>query len=207
MGDDSTRGWASLERWSPRLFVLAAVFLLVGATNSGLAFVFESDAVDAWGTIVLEFGRIAALLGVAGLTVEVMARDRRLGGVGRGVAALAVGFVAVLTGWAALSVAGFAGDPSPFVGLPAYLLSVASFLVVGAAIVRTDAHARPVGWLLLANVAALFVVFFGRIVVPLGLLATVVPAVQALLYGRVGYSLHASVETTTESTPAETPAP
>lgn len=207
MGTVSTRGWASLEQWSPRLFVLAGVFLLVGATNSGLAFVFDSYAVDAWGTIVLEFGRIAALLGTAGLTVEVMARDGRLGYPMRIVTALAVGFVTVLTGWASLSVAGVAGDPAAFLGLPAYLLSVGSFLLAGAAVVRTEAYARWVGWLLLVNVLALFVVFFGRLVLPLGLVATVIPACQVLLYGSIGYSLHASVEMRTESAPSSKPTP
>lgn len=203
----STRLWASLEGWSPRLFVLAACFLLVGATNSGLAFVFEGYAFEAWGAIVLEFGRIAALLGTAGLTAGVLARHADLGRAARVVTALAVGFVAVLTGWAALSVAGVWGDPAPFVGLPAYLLSVGSFLLVGAAIVRTNAYARRVGWLLLANVAALFVVFFGRLVVPLDLVATVVPAVQVLLYGSVGYTLHASAVPTTETATASQPTP
>lgn len=207
MGLGSTQGWEALEGYSPRLFVLAAALLLVGATNSGLAFVFDSYALDEWGTIVLEFGRIAALLGTAGLTVEVMARDGRLGYLTRLVTALAVGFVTVLTGWASLSVAGVAGFPAAFVGLPAYVLSVSSFLLVGAAVVRTEAYARRVGWLLLVNVLALLVVFFGRLVVPLGLVATVIPACQVLLYGSVGYTLHASVEMTAESAPASKPTP
>ncbi len=207
MGMFSTRRWADLERWSPRLFVSAGVFLLVGAANSGLAFAFESYAFDAWGAIVLELGRIAALLGLAGLTVEVMTRDSRVGYLTRAVTAMAVGFVTLLTTWAALSVAGLAGDPVAVVGLPAYVLSVGSFLLVGAAVVRTEAYARRVGWLLLVNVVALLVVFFGRLVVPLGLVATVVPALQVLLYGSVGYTLHASVATTTESTPATKPTP
>lgn len=207
MGTSTTRLWTTLERWSPRLFVLAGAFLLVGAANSGLAFAFESYAFDAWGAIVLEFGRIAALLGMAGLTVEVMARDGRLGYLTRGVTVLAAGFVALLTAWAALSAAGLTGDPVAVVGLPAYVLSVGSFLLAGGAVVRTDAYARRVGWLLLVNVVALLVVFFGRLVVPLGLVATVVPALQVLLYGSVGYTLHAGVTVSTESTPATKPTP
>lgn len=207
MGLGSTRRWETLEGYSPQLFVLAAAFLLVGAANSGLAFVFESYAFDAWGAIVLELGRVAALLGAAGLTIEVTARDSRLGRVARGVTALAVGFVTLLTAWAALSVAGLLSDPIVAVGLPAWVLSVGGFLLVGVAVVRTEAYARRVGWLLLVNVVALFVVFFGRLVVPLGLVATVVPASQVLLYGSVGYTLHASVEMTAESAPASKPTP
>jgi len=187
--------------------VLAGAFLLGGAVTNGLAFAFESYAFDAWGAIVLEFGRIAALLGTAGLTVEVMARDSRLGAVTRVVTALAVGFVSVLTAWAALSMAGVAGEPIAVVGLPAYVLSVGSFLLVGAAIVRTDAYGRHVGWLLVVNVGALLVVFFGRLVVPLGLVATVVPAAQVLLYASVGYSLQAGVETAVDAVPATNPTP
>lgn len=207
MGVGSTQRWEALEGYSPRLFVLAAVFLLVGAANSGLAFVFESYAFDAWGAIVLELGRVAALLGTAGLTVEVTARDRRLGRVARGVTVLAVGVVTLLTAWAALSEAGLLGDPIAAVGLPAWVLSVGGFLLVGVAVVRTEAYARRVGWLLVVNVVALFVVFFGRLVVPLGLVATVVPACQVLLYGSVGYTLHARVEMTAESAPASKPTP
>lgn len=187
--------------------MLAAGFLLVGAANNGLAFAVESYAFDEWGVIVLELGRVAALLGTAGLTTGVMARDRRLGYLTRGITVLSVGFVALLTAWASLSVAGGAGDPAAFVGLPAYVLSVGGFLLVGGAVVRTEAYTRRVGWLLLVNVAALLVVFFGRLVVPLGLVATVIPGLQVLLYGSVGYTLHASAEATTETTPATTPTP
>lgn len=207
MGFGSTRRWETLEGYSPQLFVLAAAFLLFGAANSGLAFVFESYAFDAWGAIVLELGRLAALLGTAGLTVEVTAREGRLGRVARAVTALAVGFVTLLTAWAVLSTVGVAGDPIAAVGLPAWVLSVGGFLLVGAAVVRTEAYARRVGWLLLVNVVALFVVFFGRLVVPLELLATVIPAVQVLLYGSVGYTLDVGVVTAPESTPASDPTP
>jgi len=207
MGIDSTRGWKRLERYSPRLFVLAGAFLLVGATNSGLAVAFESYAFDEWGAIVLEVGRIAALLGTAGLTVGVRAHDTRLGSLTRGVTALSVGFVTVLTAWAALSVAGPVGEPVALVGLPAWVLSVSSFLLVGAAVLRTDAYARRVGWLLGANVAALFVVFFGRLVVPLALVATLVPALQVLLYGGVASTLRSHAAVAAEATPTTRPTP
>lgn len=185
----NSQRWETLEQWSPRLFVLAAVFLLVGAANSGLAFLVEGYRFDAWGGIILEFGRIGALLGTAGLSVGIVNRSARLGALTRAVPSLAVGFVTALTAMAALTVGGVIAEPIGIVGLLAYGVSVSAFLLVGAAIVRTGAYSRRVGGLLLVNVLALLVVFFGRVFVPLNLVATVVPGLQVLLYLGVGYAL------------------
>jgi len=57
-------------------------------------------------------------------------------------------------------------------------------------------------WFLLANVGALLVVFFGRLFVPLGLVATVMPAIQVLLYLSVGYTLRAQSVTSRQTAPA-----
>lgn len=181
--------WNRLERWTPRLFVLASVFLLVGAANSGLAFLDNGYAFDEWVGLVLELGRVAALLGAAGLSVQVAKRNAWLGNLNRVVASLAVVLVTALIALATLETAGILVDPIGVIGLVAYVLSVGTFLVVGIGVVRTGAHSRLIGGLLLANVVALLVVFFGRLVVPLDLLAAVVPGVQVLLYLGIGYDL------------------
>ena len=179
--------WKRLEEWSPRSFILAAVFLLVGAANSGLAFFVDSYTFNEWLGIVLELGRLAALLGTAGLSVVVVNRSVRLGYLTRAVASLAVVFVTALTAMATLTVAGVLADPIGVVGLLAYVLSVSAFLVVGVGVVRTGAYSRRIGGLLLVNVVALLIVFFERVFIPLGLVATVVPALQILLYLGVAY--------------------
>lgn len=183
--------WKRLEGWSPRLFILAAVFLLVGAANSGLAFFVDSYTFNEWLGIVLELGRLAALLGTAGLSVGVVNRSVRLGYLTRAVASLAVVFVTALTAMATLTVAGVLADPIGIVGLFACVLSDSAFLVVGVGVVRTGAYSRRIGGLLLVNVVALLIVFFGRSVVPLGLVATVVPTLVVLLYLGVAYDLRA----------------
>ena len=185
----SKQQWKRLEGWSPRLFILAAVFLLVGAANSGLAFFVDSYTFNEWLGIVLELGRLAALLGTAGLSVGVVNRSVRLGYLTRAVASLAVVFVTALTAMATLTVAGVLADPIGIVGLFAYVLSVSAFLVVGVGVVRTGVYSRRIGGLLLVNVVALLILFFGRVFVPLGLVATVVPGIQLLLYLSVGYTL------------------
>lgn len=197
----TTDRWHTLERWSPRLFFLAATCLLVGAANSGLAFASDTYAFNDWLGIVLEFGRLAALLGTAGISVAVVRRRERLGRFTRAVATLAIVLIGVLIAMAILTVAGVLAEPVGIVGFVAYLLSVGAFLAVGLAVVVTGAHARVVGALLLVNVVALLVVFFGRLVVPLELLAAVIPGAQTLLYVGVGYTL------TLESTPTREPAP
>lgn len=184
-----TNGWDRLERWSPRLFVLAAVFVLVGAANSGLAFLSDGYSFDVWGGIVLELGRLAALLGTAGVTVRIAERNARVGNPARAVAALAVVAIAGLLALATLEAVGILTDPIGIFGLVAYALSVGAFLSGGVGVLWTGAHSRRVGTLLLVTVAALLVVFFGRLVVPLGLVATVVPGLQALVYFGIGYDL------------------
>lgn len=196
--------WEAFERWSPRLFILAAVFLLVGAANSGLAFLGEDYAFDAWGGVILELGRIAALLGTAGLSAGIVTRSARLGALARAVPSLAVAFVTALTAMVVLTVAGVLVEPVGIVGLLAYVLSVSSFLLVGAAIVRTGAYAGRVGGFLLLNVLALLVVFFGRLFVPLNLVATVIPSLQVLLYIGVAYSLRESVVAAGQTAPTTT---
>lgn len=171
------------------MFVLAAVFLLVGAVNNGLTFLLEGYAFDAWHGIVLELGRLAALLGTAGLSIQVLRRNTRWGILNFVVTSLAVVFVTVLIGLATLKAAGFLAGSIGVVGIVAYVLSVSTFIVVGFGILRTGAYTPRIGGLLLVNVVALLVVFFGRLFVSLGLVATVVPGFQILLYLSVGHAL------------------
>ena len=48
MGSATRQRWSAIEEWSPRLFVVAGVSLVVGAANSGVAFVSESYAFGEW---------------------------------------------------------------------------------------------------------------------------------------------------------------
>jgi hypothetical protein len=201
MSFSNTTG-TTLEQWSPWLFAFAAVFLLIGAAHNGLAFLKSGYAFNNWLGLVLEFGRLTALLGAAGLSVKIARQNTWVGNVGRLVASLAVVFVTTLISMATLKAGGVLADPIGVIGLGAYVLSVSTFLVVGIGIVRTNAYSRLIGGLLLANVGALLVVFFGRLFVPLGLVATVMPGIQVLLYLSVGYTLRAQSVTSRQTAPA-----
>ena len=194
--------WATLEEWCPRLFILAGVFLLVSAANNGLAFMTDGHPFDEWLGIVLELGRLAALLGTAGVSIEVVRRNSWVGNLNRAVASLAVVSITVLIALASLDVAGVLADPIGIVGLVAYVLSVSAFFVVGIGVIQTDAHSRRIGGLLLVNVVALLTVFFGRLFVPLGLVATVVPVCQSILYLGIGHNLRNLSVTTRQTTSA-----
>lgn len=171
------------------MFVLAAIFLFVGTVNRGLTFLIDGYTFNEWHGIVLELGRLAALLGTAGLSIEVVQRNTRWGNLNLAVSSLAVVFVTILIALATMKAAGVLAESIDIVGIVAYILSVSTFLTVGIGIVQTGAHSRRIGGLLLVNVFALLVVFFGRLFVPQGLVATVVPGIQILLYLSVGYTL------------------
>lgn len=194
--------WNELAQRSPWLFGSAAVFLLVGAVNSGLAFLPNGYAFNEWLGLVLELGRLAALLGAAGLSVNIAMRQRWLGHVTRAIASLGAIFVTALILLATLETAGYLADPIGTVGLVAYVLSVSTFLSVGVAVVWTGAHSRLIGGFLLANAVALLVVFFGRLFVPLELLAALVPGVQVLLYLGIGHTLRSQGTRTGQQKPA-----
>lgn len=185
-----TDSWAgTLETWSSRLFHIAGLSLLVGVAAGVVTILAEGYAYTGWAALTLEVGRLAALLGTVGLTVELANRRDRLGALGMVVGSLAVVFTLGLVTMATVNAIVGSGPVIPGLGLATYVLSVCAFALVGGGIASTRAHPDIVGWLLLANVGALLVVFFGRLVVPLWVVATVVPAVQVLLYVAIGYRL------------------
>lgn len=207
MINHTTSPWVGIERWSPHLFLLAGVFLIIGALMSGFAFVDQSQLFDDWISLSLEFGRVAALVGTAGLSVKLMRQNTRLGKLSRGVASLAIVSTSVLIVWAMLNAAGLLSDPIPILGVGTYVLSVSTFLLYGVLIIRTRSHTRLVGALLIANVAALLVVFFGRLVLPLGLLAAAIPSFQALVYFGIGHRLRIDHASTRQTAPVSDTSP
>ncbi|MEF8813534.1 MAG: hypothetical protein V5A55_06915 [Halovenus sp.] len=168
---------------------------------SGVALLIEGRQFNNWVGLTLEFGRLAALLGTAGLSVQISRQNKRLGQLSRGVAVLAAVFTGGLITAATLTAAGFLSSSPLIVGLSTYVLSVTTFLLYGVVIIRTGSYSTFVGALLLVNVAALLVVFFGRLALPLGLLAAVIPGFQFLLYSVVGYRLRIDHSSTRQTAP------
>lgn len=181
--------WDSLEQRSSDLFFLASVILLVAAIHRGSAFVLDGFAFNYWLGLTSVLGRLAALLGVAGLSVQIATRNARLGNVGRAVVSLAVVFAVGLLALGILENAGFSTPVIAVFGLGTFLLSVIAFLCFGLAVVRTGAYSTLVGSLLLAAAVALLVVFFGQQALPEHLIGAVIEGVLFGLYLGIGYRL------------------
>lgn len=200
MGRTSVLRWDSIERWSPRLFLLAGTFLVIAAVMSGMAFLGHGQLFDDWLILPLELGRLAALTGTFGLSVQLGRHNTGLGKLGGAVAMLAIGLVVALTASALLTTTGLLSVSTPALGVAAFVLSVGTFLLYGFGILRTRSHRTLVGRLLVVNAVALLVVFFGRVLLPLGLLSTVVPGAQALVYVTIGHALRSQHLPTQQST-------
>ncbi|WP_323192523.1 hypothetical protein [Halostella sp. PRR32] len=186
---DSTEQLESLERWSHRLFILAGVFLLVAASNRGIAFFLENVAFNDWIGLAGLFGRLAALLGTGGLALQIEKRTVRLGKLNRTIASLAVVFT---TGLLTLAILENVGVTTPIIavfGIGTLVLSFVTFSLFGVSIIRTGAHSTLIGSLLLIVALLLLVVFIGQTVVPEGLIGTVIEGLLFVLYLTIGYRL------------------
>lgn len=203
----NTEQWETLEQWSQRLFVVAGIFLLIAASNRGLAFLLEDVTFNNWVGLTGLFGRLAALIGTGGLALQLEKRNARLGKLSRAVAGIAVIFTVGLLTLAILKNAGIASPIIAIFGLGTFVLSVITFSLVGVAITRTGAYSMLIGSLLLMVALALLVVFVGQMVVPEGLVGTVMESVLFVLYFGIGYRLrteHVPVRRTepvTDTTP------
>lgn len=196
MVDVSAGRWRSLEQWSPNLFLLGGVFLLIAAANRGIAFLLESYAFNDWVGLAVVLGRGAVLLGILGLSVRITESNPRSGKWTLRVATLAIVFATGLLVLAILDNTGFTTEIIAVFGLGTFLLSLIAFIVAGVSIVRTGAYSKLIGYLLLVSAVALLVVFFGQMLVTEEIIGTVIEATLFLLYLGIGYLLR------TQSSPA-----
>ena len=109
--------WDSLEQWTPRLFLLAGVILIVASANYAVPVLLEGVEFNSWIGLTVVVGRWVSLLGVAGLTVGLVAYSSRAGTVSRVVVSLALLFTTGLVGTAILSNVGVSTQLSAVFGL------------------------------------------------------------------------------------------
>ena len=185
------RIWEQLARLSPNLFFFASVILLVASLHRGSTLLLDGVAHNSWVSLLKLFGRLAALLGIIGLTLRISQYDRRLGKMSWTVAAAAVLVTIVLITIVTAGNMGFTLGLVSVVGLGTFLLSVGTYSLGGIAIIRTGAYPVPIGKLLLAAAASLLVVFFGMTVLPIDWIGVLIEGVLFLLYLGVGYFLRA----------------
>ncbi|WP_435064796.1 hypothetical protein [Halobaculum sp. EA56] len=148
----STQQWGSLEERSATAFLIAAAMFLVDAALVGGVIVAAGDRLMLLGQAFVAAGWVAGFVGLLGLYPELADRSRRLARTG--LVFVAVGLVVfVVMGVASLVyfTGILSGDLSALVPvlLPGVVIgSVLGFLTFGAASLRSGAHSRGVGVLL-----------------------------------------------------------
>lgn len=189
MSTNTTVPWETLERRRSALFFLASAVLLGTALWRGSAYLFDGVAFGGpLGTVML-LGRLAAILGTGGLTVQLVRRSSRQGRVTRAVVSLAVVFTVGLFSLALLENFGVSTPVIAVFGLGTVTLSVLSYLVTGRAILKSGAYTGAVGWLLVAAAATLLVIFVGLRFLPTGVIGPPGEATMAVLYFLTGARL------------------
>lgn len=163
---NETKRWESLERWSPRLFLVGGVLFLLGAVNDSSIYFAEVSNPEALSVVFLMSGFLAAVIGLVGLYPRLVDRSPRLaqislGSVVLGVIGMLVLAILAVVSLVVSSVNLFESGIVPLVALPTGLLLVAAFLLFGTAILRTAMFPRSVGVLLLAEVVLMVLVIAG----------------------------------------------
>lgn len=196
--------WASLETWSPTLFLLGGGLLVGHAAIRGLqAFTDISSPADVFGPA----GFLLALVGLYGLYPPLVDRAPKLARAGAAVGAV------LLVGWTVIFAWGFGqilGELPPqsevfpgvffMVQLVAIILTYGLF---GAAALRTDVYSMAVGLLLFVPPVLIFVLLADvAILGDAGLGALVVGSAQAVAHLAIGYSLRIRSSPGDQETPA-----
>lgn len=206
----STARWDTLERWGPTLFLLGFALELVFALNHGVAYLMASVEFMEWIYPSVLLGRVAALLGVAGLTVPLTALHPHIGKLSRIILGLAVVFTLILTLSSILNIVGilsftdFVATPVLAVfGIGTIVLTLLSFALFGVVGLRTDAYPTVVGALMLVATLAILFVLVGSGTFSTNARGAVGEGINALVFLTIWHIL--STETTTTTDRASNP--
>lgn len=183
------RLWESLETWMPYLLLIAGVFSLIAAANYGVAWLVDSISFNSVVGLTVLLGRVASLLGVAGLSAQILEQNPRLGKLSRVVVVLALLFTVALLSSAVLQNFGTDVSFAAVLGLGTVTLSLVTYSLFGAGILHTGAYAGRVGVLLLGATVALLFGLFGRAVLPIGVVGTIAEFGLVVTHIAMGYSL------------------
>lgn len=187
-----TNWFKTLEQWSPRLFLLAGGILLIAAANYAVTHLVDTITFNSWVGLTVLIGRLASLLGVAGLSVQILHRNSRLGKLSRVIVSLAILFTTGLLVTAILSNLGVDNPIAPIFGLGTILLSIITYFLFGIVIIRTGAYSTLIGGLLLTATAGLLWGFFGQMILAerwLGVIGTIAEGVLFATHIAIGYRL------------------
>lgn len=196
----------SLEAWSPRLFLLGGVFELLFAGNNGLAFLMDGFSFIDWLYPTVLVGRAAVLIGIAGLSVQVVNQSPRVGKWSQRVLALTFVFTVGLLSLSLLTVVGVTTPIIAVFGIGTVVLTIITYALFGAMILRTGAFSPRVGSLLVVAAVTVLGVFVGLSFLPTRLVGGIGEGVLFLLFLAIWYSLRAGAIQTEGVEPASTTA-
>lgn len=160
---------ASLEKWTPRAFLLAGVLFVGHAAVRGVeAFTTAPPPADVFGPA----GYVVALVGLAGLYPALADRTAKLARLAAAVAGLPFAGWLVIEAWSVGEVAGIV-PPQPDVFPGAFFVAVIlttllAYVLFGVASLRAEVHSRTVAVLLLAPAAVLVLLIAGATVLDAG---------------------------------------
>lgn len=200
----NNRRWRALETWGPVLFLIGFALELVFALNHGAAYLVESVELIEWVYPSVLLGRLAVLLGLAGLSVRLMPRHPRVGMLSRVVLMLAMVFTLGLISLSILDIVGVSTPIIAVFGIGTVVLTVLSFALFGVAGLRTDAYPTVIGGLMLvATLAVLFVLLGSGI--SMNVRGAVGEGVNAIAFLAIWYVLNTEGDTTTTTDRASDP--
>lgn len=200
--------WRALETWAPTLFFVGFLLELIFALNHGAAFLMESVEFIDWVYPTVLLGRLAVLLGLAGLSVRLMPRNPRLGKLSRVVLILAMVSTVGLMLFGILNNLGVTTPIIAVFGITTVLLTLLSFVLFGVAGLRTDAYPAVIGGLMLVGTLAILFVLLGSATFSTNVRGAVGESVNAIAFLAIWYVLSTEANTTTTTdrvpdTPAE----
>jgi hypothetical protein len=156
-----------LRPWSPRLFLVAGVGAFAFAINNALT-AYTGTSYPLVGVVVAPAAFLLAVLGLLGLSTDLVGTGGTLARVARGVAVLpALTWTLIIVGGAA-EYAGLlsgAGGLPPLLSLVTIVLMILTYLLFGVTTLRTDVLPTAVGVLMLLEVVA-FLLVATRLVPP-----------------------------------------
>ncbi len=196
MGRIGIEEWASLERWSPTLFLAAGGILTIYAALIGVGAFTDISLQQN----VFQFGYVLGFLGLFGLYPTLADRSPWLARVGAVGGALGIVAFSVITlNTLADSLGLVSGEPP---GGPLFVLLAAAgfflgFLLLGVASLRSEVYSRTVGFVLLVPA-----IIIGIMIAHIALgydtpeTAFVISGGQAMAHLAIGASLHTKTDST-----------
>lgn len=207
MGVVSQQHWETLEAWSPRLFLAGFALELVFAVTHGVAYLVEGFTFIDWLYPTVLIGRLAVLVGLAGLSVRIASRNDRLGLVSRVVVSAAILFTTGLVILSILQLFEVTTQLIAVFGIGTVVLTLLTFLLYGGIGLATEAYPTVVGGLLLVATLAVLFVLVGQGTFSTNFRGAVGEGVNAFVFLAIWYRLRTELKPTetTETAPG-TPA-